>query len=161
MDLKELKIIDFEKKGNIVRFYLGDKNLQEYYGDSWGSIPYDCNADTVYREYIIGSIDIAFPFDSYVLEPCNDYNGYGGCVYCKDDMRNRNVPCIVYVPRDLNEEYFRDNFSFWVSNDNVTRIYFNDNIKVNEKHEVFCNNNKVSGATMMLITGYPKERNNE
>lgn len=158
MDLKELKIIDFKKKGNVVRFYLGDKNLQEYYGDSWGGIPYDCNAETVYAEYITGSIDIAFPFDNYVLEPCDEYRG---CAYCKDDMRNRNVPCIVYVPHDLNEECFGDDFSYWVGNDNVTRIYFNDNIEVNERHEIFCNNSKVPGATMMLITDYPKEKNNE
>lgn len=158
MDLKELKIIDFEKKGNVVRFYLGDKNLQKYYGDDWEDVPYDCNAETVYREYITGSIDIAFPFDSYVLEPCNEYHG---CVYCKDDMKNRDVPCIVYVPHDLNEGYFDDCFSRWVGSDNVFKIYFNDTIEVNERREVFCNGNKVSGATMMLISGYPKEKSNE
>ena len=158
MDLKELKIIDFEKKGNVVRFYLGDKNLQEYCGDDWEDAPYDCNAGTVYREYITGSIDIVFPFDSYLLEPCNEYHG---CVYCKDNMKHRDVPCIVYVPHDLNEGYFDDCFSRWVGNDNVTRIYFNDNIEVNEKHEIFCNNNKVPGAIMMLISSYPKEKVNE
>lgn len=158
MDLKELRIIDFKKKGNVVRFYLGDKNLQEYYGDDWEDVPYDCNAETVYREYITGSIDIAFPFDSYVLEPCNEYHG---CVYCKDDMSNRNVPCIVYVPHNLNEGCFDDCFSYWVGNDNAFRIYFWDIIDTNEKGQVFCNGNRIPGTTMMLITDYPKEKNNE
>lgn len=158
MDLKELKIIDFKKKGNVVRFYLGDKNLQEYNGDDWENVPYDCNAETVYREYITGSIDIVFPFDSYVLEPCNEWSE---CRYCKDNMKNRDVPCIVYVPHYSNDGYFDDCFGCWVGSDNAIRIYFNDNIEVNEKQEVFCNGNKVLGATMMLISGYHKEGNNE
>lgn len=31
-----MKIIDFERKGNLVRFYLGDDDLVEWYGDDWG-----------------------------------------------------------------------------------------------------------------------------
>lgn len=158
MDLKELRVIDFEKKGNAIRLYLGDKNLEEYYGDGWEGVPYDCNAGTVYSEFITGSIDIVFPFDSYVLEPCNEW---GECRYCKDDMQNRDVPCIVYVPYVVSEGGFADCFNRWVGSDNVFKIYFNDTIEVNERQEVFCNGNKVSGATMMLITGYPKEKSNE
>ena len=30
-----MKIIDFEKKGNVVRFYVGSDNLENYYGDDF------------------------------------------------------------------------------------------------------------------------------
>lgn len=33
-----MKIIDFERKGNLVRFYLGDDDLAEWYGDDWNEI---------------------------------------------------------------------------------------------------------------------------
>lgn len=36
------KIIDFERNGNIVRFYLGDvNNSNGYYGDDWDDVPYE------------------------------------------------------------------------------------------------------------------------
>ena len=30
-----MKIIDFDEKGNVVRFYLGDDNCEDYWGDDW------------------------------------------------------------------------------------------------------------------------------
>ena len=64
-----MKIIDFERKGNLVRFYLGDDDLVEWYGDDWGDTPYEHNAERVYDEYIKGYCDMMFPFDDLVLEP--------------------------------------------------------------------------------------------
>ena len=78
-----MKIIDFEKKGNVVRFYLGEqtenwgwtnpeykdytgktptwlKPSDRYYGDDWDDKPYEHNAGTVYGEFIKGYKDIAF-----------------------------------------------------------------------------------------------------
>ena len=78
-----MKIIDFEKKGNIVRFYLGEKTedwgwtnpeykdytgetpswlkpKDTYYGDDWDDAPYEHNAGQVYEEFIKGQKDIAF-----------------------------------------------------------------------------------------------------
>lgn len=45
-----MKIIDFERKGNLVRFYLGDDDLEEWYGDDWNDTPYEHNAGQVYDE---------------------------------------------------------------------------------------------------------------
>lgn len=40
-----MKIIDFERKGNLVRFYLGDDDLAEWWGDDWNDTPYEHNAE--------------------------------------------------------------------------------------------------------------------
>lgn len=76
-----MKIIDYELKGNVVRFYLGKSTLTNYYGDDWDDAPYDSNAGCVYSEYIAGTADIAFPFDALVLEPCT---GEFNCSHTKD-----------------------------------------------------------------------------
>lgn len=78
-----MKIIDFERKGNLVRFYLGDDDLVEWYGDDWDDTPYEHNAERVYDEYIKGYCDMMFPFDDLVLEPCSGTCDSG---WCKDDM---------------------------------------------------------------------------
>lgn len=54
-----MQIIDFEKIGNVVRFYLG--NNGEQWGDDWDDAPYDFNAGAVYDQYVQGTKDIAFP----------------------------------------------------------------------------------------------------
>ena len=81
-----MKIIDFEKKGNLVRFWLGDDNCTDYWGDDWDDAPYDCNAGTVYDEFIKGYKDICFPFDWIVVEPCD---GVCNCNYSKEDKIGR------------------------------------------------------------------------
>ena len=48
-----MKIIDFEKKGNVVRFYLGDNDLKEWYGDD--STP-EKIVITPHEEWEIGKI---------------------------------------------------------------------------------------------------------
>ena len=85
-----MKIIDFKKKGNVVRFYLGEetpdwgwtrsdytrngttpdwlKPSDRYYGDDWDDRPYEHNAGQVYEEFIKGYKDVAFDFDDLVLE---------------------------------------------------------------------------------------------
>ena len=45
----------------MVRFYLGKDTLEKYYGDDWNDTPYECNAGTVYDEYISGTADLVFP----------------------------------------------------------------------------------------------------
>ena len=75
-----LKIIDFECKGNMVRFYLGKESELNYHGDDWNDAPYDRRGGTVYEEYITGTADLVFPFDALVLEPCSeDFD----CRFCK------------------------------------------------------------------------------
>lgn len=108
-----MQIIDFEKKGNVVRFYLGDAT-KPYWGDDWGKKPYDANAGRVYDKFIKGHRDIAFPFNDLVLEPC-DRSFFSGN-FSKKDMVKRKVPCIIVVTKD---------------GDKMQRYYFGDEMEAN------------------------------
>lgn len=119
-----MQIIDFEKKGNVVRFYLGDAT-QPYWGDDWNDAPYDCNAGTVYEKYIKGYKDIAFPFDALVLEPCD---GAFNVNVTKEDMMHRLVPCIIVVPPEKYNDTWHDSFWDWVGADGVQKYYFGDEL---------------------------------
>ena len=126
-----MKIIDFGKKGNVVRFYLGKDDLEEYYGDDWNDRPYEHNAGRVYDEFIYGHVDISFPYDWYVIEPSEDWSYGGNSPYCKDDFVARKAPCIVAVPTyamDDDEEYrYRcKEYSYWLGSEQVLKFYFGD-----------------------------------
>lgn len=122
-----MKIIDFRKKGNVVRFFLGTDDLTEWYGDDWDDAPYDCNAGEVYDRFISGHRDVVFPFDSMVLEPCD---GDINCGWRKEDMVKRHVPCIIVVPPEIgNESLWEDDFAHWVGADGVQRFYFGDKME--------------------------------
>lgn len=121
-----MKIIDFEKKGNLVRFYLGDGD--DYWGDDWGDRPYEHNAGSVYERYIKGYKEIVFPFGVLVLEPCD---GECNSRYSKEDMKKRKVPCILVVPEErAAEKFYSENFREWVDGLDVKRIYFDDDESV-------------------------------
>lgn len=138
-----MKVIDFEKKGNVVRFYFGADDCYDYWGDDWNDSPYEHNAGRVYSEYITGHIDMAFPFDMLVLEPQDDWRNEGNSRYCKEDMKNRIVPCIIVVPKEICYDSFYDTFGHWVGADGVQRIYFGDNL--NElKNNIECLSYEVS-----------------
>lgn len=117
-----MKIIDFERKGNVVRFYLGDDDCEDYQGDDWNDTPYEHNAGRVYDRYIKGYRDVMFPFDVLVLEPCD---GQINSDWCKDDMKARNVPCIIAIKQNEDEYYF-PNFNTYVGRDDVVKYYFGD-----------------------------------
>lgn len=128
-----MKIIDFHKKGNVVRFFLGEDDLKEWWGDDWDDCPYEHNAGEVYDEYISGYTDIAFNFDDCVLEPCD---GAWNSEYSKEDMVKRHVPCIIVVPSKVAEDSFWGNhFQHWVGNDCVRRYYFGDHMEMEHKYE--------------------------
>ena len=59
-----LKIIDFERKGNLVRFYLGSDSVEDYSGEGWERVPYS-QAETVDAKYIAGIADCVFPSTSW------------------------------------------------------------------------------------------------
>lgn len=148
-----MQIIDFEKKGNVVRFYLGEKSKDwgwtnseykqktkdglktpdwlkpsdTYHGDDWDDYPYEHNAGTVYNEFIKGYKDIAFDFDDLVLEPCDSYND-GNSRWCKNDMRDRKVPCIIVVPKELAKGSWNSDFDFWIGCDAIRKFYFGDDL---------------------------------
>lgn len=121
-----MQIIDIEKKGNVVRFYLGENGNQ--WGDDWDDAPYEHNAGQVYEEYVKATRDIAFPFDYFVLEPCDGVSNSG---YSKQDMIKRKVPCLIVVPPEtLSECAWRDyDFYYWATNDNVKKYYFGDEME--------------------------------
>ena len=61
--VKTGKIIDFQRKGNVVRFFIGPEECNDYWGDDWNDAPYDCNAGEVYDSYVTGHVDVVFSFD--------------------------------------------------------------------------------------------------
>ena len=122
-----MKIIDFCKKGNVVRFYLGKDDLVEWWGDDWDDAPYDCNAEEVYDEYVSGHRDIAFAFDDMVLEPCD---GTLNCGWSKEDMIKRRVPCIIVVPKEIEDDgWCERDFAHWVGVDGIKKYYFGDEME--------------------------------
>ena len=126
-----MKIIDFEKRGNLVRFYLGTDGCKDYCGDDWNDTPYECNAEKVYKEYIAGYRDVVFPFEYSVLEPCNELTGSR---WCKDDMKLRRVPCIIAIKSD---SLFNDIFSVMNSDSNAIRFYFGDKMEPSKILTIF------------------------
>lgn len=121
-----MKIIDFERKGNVIRFYLGADELESWYGDDWNDAPYEHNAGRVYDEFITGRHDMIVPFDYTVMEPCD---GQLNSRWCKLDMVTRAVPCIIIVPDKL--DYYSDDFDDYVGAADVKRIYFGDKLEPN------------------------------
>lgn len=141
-----MKIIDFNRKGNVVRFYLGDDDCKDYWGDDWNDRPYEDNAGTVYEQYVKGYKDMSFPFDALVLEPCtNEYSSH----YSKEEMKRRLVPCIVVIPAEAVKPHMDgdgwlnswvdDRFSRWVGSSEACRFYFGDpmepDVIVSEKEQ--------------------------
>lgn len=98
------KLIDFERKGNVVRLYLGRDGLRRWYGDDWDDRPYEHNAETVYAEYVIGWLDVALGFDMDVLEPAD---GHVNSRWSKDDMEVGYVAMVA--------AFQRSDFTLWPS----------------------------------------------
>lgn len=120
-----MKIIDFEKKGNVVRFWLGEDDCNDYWGDDFDDAPYDCNAGTVYVRYRKGYKDISFPFDWDVCEPADgDFNTR----WSKQDMIKGLVPCIVAAPCD-EDRWCDDSFKSVLPRKNCIKYYFNDKLE--------------------------------
>lgn len=132
-----MKIIDFEKKGNIVRFYLGEDNLEKWWGDDWNDTPYEHNAGTVYDKFISAYIDIAFPFDWEIYEPGDDWNYRGNSPYCKEDFIKRQAPCIVAIPEDIGESMWNVQYSTHMAHPNCIKFYYGDKINVPEYNKLY------------------------
>lgn len=131
-----MKIIDFDAKGNVVRFYLGDDDCNDYHGDDWDDIPYECNAGEVYDEYIKGHVDISFPWEYAILEPCHGEFGSSG--FSKEDMRTRQVPCLIAVPKEVyGDSWVLDDFKRWVGADKTIKFYFGDKMEPREELVLF------------------------
>lgn len=127
-----MKIIDFKKKGNVVRFYLGEDSLKDWGGDDWNDVPYEYNAEKVDDEYVAGYRDVVFPFDYEVVEPADECQN---SQWRKDDMKRRRVPCIVALPNS--EGLWEESFSKMNADSRAVRFYFGDKMEPSDKLEVF------------------------
>ena len=129
-----MKIIDFEKRGNVVRFYCGKDDCEDYWGDDWNDRPYEHNAERVYSEYIEEYIDVAVDMDYHVMEPADDWRYNNNTPFSKEDMKKRSVPCIIVVPE--NDSYVSEEFNRYAVSDNVDKIYFGDSIEKLNKYTI-------------------------
>lgn len=136
MDKKHFigSIIDFEIKGSRVRFFLGLKDpkwgwinkdyvdekgnkptwlkpVDDYYGDDWDDIPYEHNAGRVYDEFIMGVRDYYFDANWIIVEPGKGENNSS---YCKNDLKNRCLPCVIVIKNKLASKYkMKESFQYW------------------------------------------------
>ena len=129
-----MKIIDFEKRGNVIRFYCGKDDCDDYWGDDWNDRPYEHNAERVYSEYIEEYIDVAVDIDYHVMEPADDWRYNNNTPFSKEDMKKRSVPCIIVVPED--DSYVSEEFNRYAVSDNVDKIYFGDSIEKLNKYTI-------------------------
>jgi len=113
--MEKKEIIDFETKGNLVRFYLGKNGKQ--WGDDWGDKPYEHNAGRVYDEFVQDKVIVVIPFDEYLYEP---HDGHLNSPYSKEDMIKRRLPCLV-----VTKEYF-SSFEQALAYDKSQKYYFGD-----------------------------------
>ena len=90
-----MKIIGWERKGNVVKFALGDNHLKDWSGDDWNDAPYEHNACTTPLFGIEKYLEVAFTYESSILEPCDDYNYHGNSPFCMDDFKERKVPFMI------------------------------------------------------------------
>ena len=132
-----MKIIDFDKKGNIVRFYLGEDNLKTWWGDDWDDRPYEHNAGLVYDKFVSSYIDIVFPFDWEIYEPGDDWNYNGNSPYCKEDFINRQAPCILAIPPEIARDNWDVQYSKYVGDNRCYKFYFGDTISVKEYETLY------------------------
>lgn len=128
-----MKIIDFKKKGNVVRFYLGE--CEKWSGDDWNDAPYEHNAGMVYDEYILEYCDVAFPFDFAVMEP-KDPEWQVNSRWCKDDMKERKVPCIIAAKNP--DAFHEDEFDYYLGDVKTLKFYFGDDVSVLEDLSVLA-----------------------
>ena len=124
----ELKILDFNKKGSSVLFYLGDIEDNNYGGDDWDDKPYEHNAGTVYGNFVKAEVVLHLAFDTKVFEPCD---GVVNSNYSKDDLKEGQVPCLVVlkaedIRNDVNEDYYGLGYDNVKELDESIKIYFNE-----------------------------------
>lgn len=129
-----MKILDWEKKGNLVRLYLGNDDIEKWWGDDWNDAPWDCNAGPVYEQYVAGIKDIVFPLSYLVLEPVYNYDST--VQYSKEDLMKRHAPFLIVAPPNIRKESYIDSFDYWVGNDNVCKFYLGDSIETKLDGEI-------------------------
>lgn len=123
-----MKIIDIETRGNLVRLYLGEDDLDTWWGDDWDDTPYEHNAGRVYDKFVIATKEVAIPWNYVVLEPEDDWHNDGNSEYCKEDMRDRKVPALIVLGFDheADRDFYENDFGNVLANDSTIRVYLGD-----------------------------------
>ena len=119
------KIIDFEKSGNVIRFYCGSEDCNDYWGDDRDDKPYEHNAGRVYSEYVTNTFEVAFPLGVMVCEPADDWHYRGNSPYSKESFIKQKAPCIVIIPEDVAEEEFAITYGTALGDKRCFPVYFN------------------------------------
>ena len=123
-NIEAREIIDYECKGNAIRFYLGKNGTQ--WGDDWGD-PFD-NAGTAYQKYWAATIDLYVGTDYTVLTPKDiSYNYYSG--YSKEKMMHRCFPCVVLMPDSAKDDYYEFTFDKCQGHADATRFYCGEDLQ--------------------------------
>lgn len=123
-----MKIIDWESKGNLVRFYLAKDEIEEWWGDDWDDAPYEHNAGTVYNEYVDRVVDVAFRWNTHIYEAGLDWRYNGNSPFSKEDFQNRKAPMLVLAIGD-DYSYWANDYSQLIGseeNENIVKLYMGD-----------------------------------
>ena len=102
-------LIDFETKGNVIRFYFGSS--EGYFGDDWDDTPYEHNAGRVYSQFVERTVDVAFPFRYNVLTPEDDWHYHGNSPFCKDDFKANKAPCMIITAKNDYDVCYSERYS--------------------------------------------------
>lgn len=89
--MTDMKILDIDTKGNLLRCYLGDATMTDWWGDDWDDAPYEYNAGPVYDQFVRQVADVVLDWDVQAVEPC----GAANIQWCRNDFKARRVPLFL------------------------------------------------------------------
>lgn len=115
-----MKIIGWYRKGNVVRLALGNDDLEYWEGDDWDNSPYEHNGDSIPLFGVEAEIDIAFKYDTSVLEAAGDYHYKGNSPFSLNDFRYRKAPILIIDPTGSERYYSK------CQNKDVFKLYMGD-----------------------------------
>lgn len=118
-----MKIIDWNRQGNVIRLLLAPDALDDWSGDDWNDRPYEHNAGEVSDRYVTHTQDVAVPLDLEVMEPADDWRAGGNSHWSKDDMKARRIPMLVVAPT---EPWYRGDWDRLIGRDDAVRVYMGD-----------------------------------
>lgn len=93
-----MKIIGWERKGNVVAFYFGNDDLEDWSGDDWDNTPYEHNASTIPLWGAKAVAEVAFDVETSVLEPKDDYHYNRNSPFSMNDFKERRAPFLIIDP---------------------------------------------------------------
>lgn len=138
-----MQIIDFKRRGNVVRFILGYEGDDGFWGDDWSERPYETQENNdVYENYVAGHRDIAFPFDAIVCEPCD---GHKYSRRSKRDMKGQRCACIVVMMPEFfdEDEYawlYEGDYDMCAADGRSIKFFFGDKMEPSKETILYKTN---------------------